>query len=104
MYRTVILPVVLYGCETWALSLREELRLIVFDNRVLRKIFGPKADGIMGEWRNCITRSCIHHQMFSVIKSRMRWAGHVARRGEERCMQGFGVDTLWKEAAWNIYA
>ena len=51
VYRTIILPVVLYGCETWSLTLREEHRLRVFESRVLRKIFGPKRDGVTGEWR-----------------------------------------------------
>jgi hypothetical protein len=51
IYKTIILPVVLYGCETWSLTLREEHRLRVFENRVLRRIFGPKRDEVMGEWR-----------------------------------------------------
>jgi hypothetical protein len=51
IYTTIILPVVLYGCETWSLALREEHRLRVFENRVLRRIFGPKRDGVTGEWR-----------------------------------------------------
>ena len=51
IYRTVILPVVLYGCETWSLILREQRRLMVFENRVLRRIFGPKRDEVTGEWR-----------------------------------------------------
>ena len=51
IYRTIILPVVLYGCETWSLTLREERRLWVFENRVLRRIFGPKRDEVKGEWR-----------------------------------------------------
>ena len=51
IYRTIILPVVLYGCETWLLTLREERRLRVFENRVLRRVFGPKRDGVTGEWR-----------------------------------------------------
>jgi hypothetical protein len=51
IYRTIILPVVLYGCETWSLTLREERRLRVFENRVLRKLFGPKRDKVTGEWR-----------------------------------------------------
>jgi hypothetical protein len=51
IYRTINLPVVLYGCETWLLTLREELRLRVFENRVLRRVFGPKRDEVMGEWR-----------------------------------------------------
>ena len=46
------MPVVVYGCETWCLALREEHRLRVFENRVLRKIFGPKRDEVTGEWRN----------------------------------------------------
>ena len=50
IYRTIILPVVLYGCETWSLTLREERRPRVFENRVLRRIFGPKRDEITGEW------------------------------------------------------
>jgi hypothetical protein len=51
IYKTIILPVVLYGCETWSLTLREEHRLEVFENRVLRRIFGPKRDEVKGEWR-----------------------------------------------------
>jgi hypothetical protein len=51
IYKTMILPVILYGCETWSLTLREEHRLRVFENRVLRRIFGSKRDEVMGEWR-----------------------------------------------------
>ena len=51
IYRTIILHVVLYGCETWSLTLREKHRLRVFENRVLRRIFGTKGDGVTGEWR-----------------------------------------------------
>ena len=51
IYRTVILPVVLYGCETWSLTLREERRLRVFENRVLRRIFGPRRNKVTGDWR-----------------------------------------------------
>jgi hypothetical protein len=51
IYKTIILPVVLYGCETWSLTLREEYRLRVFENRVLRRIFGPKRDEVTGGWR-----------------------------------------------------
>jgi len=51
IYRTIILPVILYGCETWLLTLREERRLRVFENRVLRRIFGPKRDEVTMEWR-----------------------------------------------------
>jgi hypothetical protein len=51
IYKTIILPVVMYGCETWSLTLREEHRLRVFENRVLRRIFGTKRDEVVGEWR-----------------------------------------------------
>ena len=51
IYRNIILPVVLYGCKTWSLTMREERRLRVFKNRVLRGIFGPKRDEVTGEWR-----------------------------------------------------
>jgi len=87
--RTIILPVVLYGCETWSLTLREERRLRVFENRVLRRIFGPKRDEVTGEWRKLHNEEL--NDLYSlpnivwVVKSRrMRWAGHVARMGEDR--------------------
>jgi hypothetical protein len=51
MHRTIILPVVLYGCETWSLTLREECRLRVYENKVLRRVFGPKRYEVTGEWR-----------------------------------------------------
>jgi hypothetical protein len=89
IYKTIILPVVLYGCETWSLTLREERRLRVFENRVLRRIFGPKRDKVMGEWRKFHNEE--HHNLYSsldiirqVKSRRMKWAGHVARMGEER--------------------
>jgi hypothetical protein len=50
-YRNMVLSVVLYGCETWSLTLREERRLGMFENRVLRRIFGPKGDEVTREWR-----------------------------------------------------
>jgi len=55
IYRTIILPVLLYGCETWSLTLREERKLRVFENRVLRIVFGPKRDEVTGEWRKLHT-------------------------------------------------
>ena len=89
IYRTVILPVVLCGCETWSLTLREERKLRVFENRVLRKIFGPRRDEVTGEWRRLHNEEV--NDLYSspnivrVTKSRrMRWAGHVARMGEGR--------------------
>ena len=98
IYRTVILSVVLYECETWSLILKEERRLRVFENRVLRRIFGPRRDEIKGEWRKLHSEE-LNDMYFStkivrVIKSRrMRWAGHVARMGNKRRIQGFGGGT-----------
>ena len=57
IYRTIILPVVQYGCEIWSLTLREERRLRVFENRVLRRVFGPKRDEVTGNEENYIVRS-----------------------------------------------
>jgi hypothetical protein len=85
-----MLPVVLYGCEAWSLTLREEQKLKVFKNRVLRKIFGPKRDEVTGEWRRLHNKE-LNDLYFSpniiwVIKStRIRWAGHVANMGGRRC-------------------
>jgi hypothetical protein len=89
IYKTIILPVVLYRCVTWSLTLREEHRLRVFENMVLRRIFGPKRDDVMGEWKklhntefyNLYSSTNIIRQ----IKSRrITWVGHVARMREER--------------------
>ena len=81
--------VFLYGCETWSLTLRKERKLRVFENRVLRTVFGPKKDEVTGEWRK------LHNEELSdlyslpnivrVVRSRrMRWAGHVTLMGEGR--------------------
>jgi hypothetical protein len=90
MYKTVILPVILYGCETWSLILREERRLRVFVNSVLSRTFGRKRDEVTGEWRKLHNEEL--HDMYcspnivGVKKkiSRMRWAGHVARMKERK--------------------
>jgi hypothetical protein len=78
-----------YGCETWSLTLREEQRLRVFENRVLRRIFGPKRDDATGVWRGLHNEEL--NDLYSspniirVIKSRrMGWAGHIARMGAKR--------------------
>jgi hypothetical protein len=84
IYKTIIVPVVLYGCETWSLTLRKEDRLRVVETRVLEKIFGPKRDEVTGGWRKLHNEEL--HNLYSspsiirMIKSRrIRWAGHVAR-------------------------
>jgi hypothetical protein len=71
-YFALMLPVVLYGCETWSLTFREECTLRVFENRVLRNIFGPKRDWVTGEWRRLLNEE---------LYDMMRWAGHLARMG-----------------------
>jgi hypothetical protein len=86
--------VVLYQCETWSLTVREEHKLRVFENRKLRRIFGPKREGVTGGWRK------LHNEelrdlysspsIIRMIKSmRMRWAGHVARMGERGTCIGY---------------
>jgi hypothetical protein len=89
MYKMIILPVVLYGCETWSLTLREEHRLRVFENKVLRRIFGLKRDEVTGEWRKLYNEELrdlySSPSIIRIIKSRrMRWACHVARMREKR--------------------
>jgi hypothetical protein len=87
-----------YACiNTWSLTLREEHRLRVFENRVLRRIFGPKKDEVTGEWRELHNEEL--HNLYSslniirMIKSRrMRWAGHVARMGR----RGMHIGYWWR--------
>ena len=96
---------VLYECETWSLTLRDERRLRVFENRVLRRVFGPKMDEVTGEWRK------LHNEELSdlyflpnivrVVKSRrMRWAGHVALMGEGEVCTGFWLGSLREKDHW----
>jgi hypothetical protein len=89
LYKTIILPVFLYECKTWSLTLREEHGLRVFENRVLRRIFGPKRDEVMVGWRKLHNKE--RHDLYSLpsiirmIKSRrMRWVGDVAQWGRKR--------------------
>jgi len=87
IHRNIILPVVLYGCATWSLTLREEWRLQVFENRMLRKVFGPKRDEVSGEWtqlHNELNDLYSSPNIMRVIKPRMRWAEHVACMGKGR--------------------
>ena len=110
IYRTIILPVILYGCEVWSLTLREECRLRVSENRVLRRIFGPKRDKVTGEWREVHNEEL--NDLYSspsivrMIKSRRkRWAVHLARMGDRRgvCMVFVG-ETCGKETTWETQA
>jgi len=105
MYRTIILPVVLYGCETWSLILRDERRLRVFDNKVLRKLFGPKRHEVTGEWRKLRNEELSDlyplPTIVRVVKSRrMRWAVHVARMGEGRGVHSVLVGNLRERDHW----
>jgi hypothetical protein len=88
IYKTTILPVVLFGCKTWSLTLREEHSILVFENTVLRRIFGPDSDELTGDWRKLHNEELHNfYSLPSIIRMtksrRMIWAGHVAqmRRG-----------------------
>jgi hypothetical protein len=99
IYKTIILPLGLYGCETWSLTVREECKLRVFENRMLRRIFGPKRDGVTGG-RGKLHNEELHNlyslpSVIRIIKSRkIRWVRHVARKGEESNVYRKG---RWKE-------
>ena len=111
VYRTITLPVVLYGCETWSLTLREEhtCRLRVFENRVLRRIFGAKRDGVTGQWRKLHNEELndlyCSPNIIRVIKSRrMKWARNVARMGRGELYTGFRWGSLRERATWKTQA
>jgi len=88
IYRTIILLLALYGCETWSLTLREERKLGVFENRVLRRVFEPKRDEVTGEWRKLHNEELNLYSLPNIVRvvksRRMRWAGHVALMVEGR--------------------
>jgi hypothetical protein len=92
IHKTIILPVVLYGCETWSLTLGEEYTLRLFENRVLRRIYGPKRDEVTEQWSK-LHNGELHNlhlspDIIGLIKSRtMRWVGHGR---EKQPIQGFG--------------
>jgi hypothetical protein len=123
VYGTIILPLVLYGCETWSLTLREEQRLRMFEKRMLRRIFGPKTDEVTGAWRRLhkeeLNALYSSPNFIRVIKSRgMRWARHVVctGRGEvyigrpegrrplgrrrHRCQDNISMDL--QEVGWEV--
>ena len=97
IYKIIILHVVLYGCGTWSLTLREEHKLRVCENRVLRRIFVSKRDEVTGEWRKLQEELNDLHSSLSIVRviktRRMRWAGNEARRGREEVHTGIWV---WK--------
>jgi hypothetical protein len=104
----MILPVVLYGCETWSLTLREQHGLRVFENRVLRRIFGPKMDEVTGEWRKLHSEEI--HSLYSsldiirkVKSNEVGGACSTPGRGE-KSVQGFGGKARRKETAWKTKA
>jgi hypothetical protein len=94
LYKIIVLLVVLYGCETWSLTLREGYRLRMFENRMLRKIYEPKRDEVIGGWRKQYNEEL--HNLYcspSIIRivelKRVRWAGHVAGMGRRGMHMGF---------------
>jgi hypothetical protein len=93
IYKTIILPVVLYGCETWSLT----HRLRVFENRVLRRIFGPKRDEVVGEWRELHNEEL--HNLYSspdIIRQGKSSQAECGTHGRgEKNVQGFGGKALW---------
>jgi hypothetical protein len=90
---TIISPAVLYGCETWSLTLMEERRLRVSETSVMRTIFEPKRDEETGKWRELHNEELIDLYCSPNIIRAMGWAGHVTRMGEKRYIQGFSGET-----------
>ena len=107
IYRTIILPVDLYGCESWSLSVREECRLRIFENRVLRRIFGPKRDKGM-------EKPAQQGSSCPVLLTQYHWRDHIKNNGigrafgmhreGYRCTQNFNGDTWGKETTWKSEA
>jgi hypothetical protein len=107
IYKTKIQTLVLYGCKTWSLTLREEHRLRVFENRVLRRIFEPKRDEVTGEWRKLHNEEL--HNLYSSPDIRQVKANEVGGacgthvRGE-KSVQGFGGKVRREETTWKTKA
>jgi hypothetical protein len=106
--KSKVVPVVLYGCETWSLTLREEHRLRVFENRVLRRIFGPKSDEVTGEWRKLHSEEL--YNLYSspdiirqVKANEVGGACSTHGRGE-KSVQGFGGKVRRKKTTWKTKA
>jgi hypothetical protein len=100
IYKTIILPVVLYGCETWSLKLGEDHRQRVFENMVLRRIFGPKRDELTGEWRklhNEQLHNCTHHQILLGRSNHGELGGQGMWHVWERSVHGLGGKIQMKE-------
>ena len=90
--RTIILPVVLYRCDAWSLTVTEQCRLRAFENRMLSKTFGPKKYKVTGEWRKLHNQKLIDLSSPNIILV-MKCVGNVAHIGGERCTQGFGGES-----------
>jgi hypothetical protein len=106
IYISTILLVVLYGCKTWSLTLKEEHRLRVFENRVLRRIFGPNRDEVTGEYRKLHNEEL--HILYSsqdIIRHMNEVGGTCGTQGRgEKSVQGFGRKARVKETSWKTEA
>jgi hypothetical protein len=105
IYKIIILPVVPYGYQSWSVILKEEHRLRVFENRVLRRIFGSKCDEVTREWRK-LHNGELHkfYPPLDIIREirsrRMRWAGHVESMGGGETCLAFWWETPKEKATW----